>query len=126
MGFGKSLKKFAKTLQPAKLIKNTIKSAGEINAAGFGAVAQGVQAFGGVVSAGTQIMRDNPELVGALGAATGFNTAGLVGQQATQAYDYGGGGGGGYAAPSGSAVPIWAWIVGGVVAVLGFVLILRK
>lgn len=126
MGF--SIKKFAKTLQPAKLIKSAIKSAGEINAAGFNAVAQGVQAFGGVVGAGTQIMRDNPELTGALSTATGWNLPGVMGRQAIEAYDNtpGTGGGGTMYQPSAPAVPMWAWIVGGAVAVLGFVLILRK
>lgn len=122
MGF--SLKKVATSLQPAKVLKSSIKSAGEINAAGFQALAGGVQAFGGVVGAGTQIMRSNPELAGLAGNALGMPELGAAFSGPAA------GGGGGYAptyagAPvsAGGSIPVWVWVVAGV-SVVGVVLIL--
>lgn len=120
-------KKITKALNPAKAVKNAIKSAGEINAAGFQAVAQGVGAFGGVVKAGTQILRENPELAGLAGGALGM--PGLGGA-------FGGGGGaapaGEYAAPTpytqpaSPGIPVWVWIAGGGAALVGVVLLMRR
>ena len=117
-------KKITKALNPAKAIKSAIKSAGEINAAGFQAVAQGVGAFGGVV---TQILRDNPELAGLAGNALGM--PGLGGA-------FGGGGGGApageyaaptpYTQPASSGIPVWVWIAGGGAALIGVVLLMRR
>lgn len=120
---GWSFKKFAKTLQPAKLLKSTIKSAGEINAVGFQALATGVQAFGGVVGAGTQIMRQNPEIAGLAGTALGMPELGAAFSGPTPAQ-----GGGGYApayqpVSAGHGVPVWVWVVAGV-SVVGVVLLL--
>lgn len=125
MGF--SLKKIAKSLQPAKLIKNTLKSAGEINAVGFGAVAQGVTAFGGVVKAGTQIVRDNPELTGLATGAMGLpSMGGFSGGGSASMPDAGYTASAAPGGPSSAGFPAWGWlaIAGG--AVLALVLILRR
>lgn len=126
MGF--SFKKIVKQLNPAKAVKNALKSAGEINAAGFGAIAKGVGAFGGVVKAGTQILRENPELAGIAGNALGMPGVG-------GAFSSGGGGGmatmpdAGFATsggPAPSTFPTWAWFAIGGGLLLAVVLLLRK
>ncbi len=118
-------KKITKALNPAKAVKNALKSAGEINAAGFNAIAQGVGAFGGVVKAGTTILRENPELTGLAGNALGMPGLGgaFSGSGAAPA--------GEYAAPTpytqpASGIPVWVWIAGGGAALIGVVLLMRR
>lgn len=128
MGF--SLKKIVKSLNPAKAVKSAIKSAGEINAEGFKAIASGVTAFGGVVKAGTQIAKDNPALAGLAGTALGV--PGLGGA-------FSGGSGGALvdpgpqvqaapvAAPEAPKTPMWVWLAAaGGALVLALILFRKK
>lgn len=83
-----------------------------------------LQAARPALSEATGILRENPELLGAAGAALGMpGLGGLFG---------GGGGAAGYDMPPGgtfsqpSGIPPWVWIAAALAAVVGVILYVRK
>lgn len=128
MSLFKSIKKAVQRIpQEARNLTNSVVRTGTaVGAAPFqilGATAtQGIQAVAPAIGAASGVLRENPELAGLLGGATGLPLGGLFGNGAGAA------GESSYALPTTDkpGVPMWVWIVGAGAALLGLVLILRR
>jgi hypothetical protein len=117
-------KKIVKQLNPAKAIKNVIRSQAEITQVALQGATGVIQSAGQTLGAATTVVQENPILGQALGSAVpglgglfGGSAAALPAPEPTS---------GNFSQPAAPAVPVWVWLAAAGAGVLGLVLLLRK